>query len=260
MFRKEGWEVEIMHMKTDISKWRINKTINHLKPDIYLQVNHLRTEFLGYYPDDMMFITWVQDTVSFINNSENAQEWNEQVEKKNKRRDLIIGYVGQIKKYGYLEDRLEECPMIVNTDIFKPRELTPKEIEKYGCDVCFASNRSKETHLVVKEDLLPKLEKYGFTEELLMKINDHLWKHYREARTCTSYDELEDKIIELSEICSLMEKLITRDDHDFVIQRIFWELNDIIYRHVVLEWIDEMEGIKLNLYGRGWEDHPKFAK
>jgi len=260
MFEKEGWEVKIMHMKTDLSCWRINKNINEFKPDVYLLINHLRTEDTSFYPKDMMFVTWVQDTVSYINNSESAEAWNKHVKSNKKRRDLIIGYVGQIKQYGYQEDRLTECPMIVNQDLFKEREITAEDRAKYECDICFASNRSKETSLIVKEDLLPKLEKFGFTEDILMTMHDHLWEYYREEKTCVGYIQLEDKIIELPEVCELIEKLINKDDHDFVIQRIYWLLNDVIYRHIVIEWISEMKGIKLHLYGRGWEDHPKFSK
>ncbi|MCM8539361.1 MAG: hypothetical protein NE328_03740, partial [Lentisphaeraceae bacterium] len=260
MFEKEGWEVRIMHMKTDLSRWRINKNINDFEPDIYLQVNHLRTDNTNFYPPEMMYITWVQDTVSYINNSENAKAWNEHVESKKKRRDLIIGYVGQIKEYGYQEGRLSECPMIVNQDLFKERELSAEEKAKYECDICFASNRSKETSLIVKEDLAPKLEKYSFTEDILMSIHNHLWEYYRDENTCVGYIQLEDKIIELPEVCSLIEHLTNKNDHDFVIQRIYWELNDVIYRHIVLEWIDEMGDKKLHLYGRGWENHPKFSK
>ena len=260
MFEKEGWEVRIMNMKTDLSCWRVNKNISDFKPDIYLLVNHLRTEDTAFYPKDMMFVTWVQDTVSYINNSENAKIWNKHVKSKKKRRDLIIGYVGQVKQYGYQEDRLTECPMIVNQDLFKARDITPEERAKYECDICFASNRSKETFLIVKEDLTPKLDKYGFNEDILMKIHDHLWEYYREEKTCVGYIQLEDKIIELPEVCSLIEKLINKDDHDFIIQRIYWELNDVIYRHIVLEWISEMKDTKLHLYGRGWENHPKFSK
>lgn len=260
MFEKEGWDVKIIYMKTDLSRWRINKDINEFKPDIYMQVNHLRTENIGFYPPHLMFVTWVQDTVSYINNSESAKTWNDHVQSKKERRDIIIGYVGQIKQYGYQEDRLEECPMIVNQDIFKERELTAEEKAKYECDICFASNRSKETSLIVKEDLTPKLEKFGFTEDILMSIHDHLWEYYRDEKTCVGYVQLEDKIIELPEVCALIEKLINKDDHDFVIQRIYWELNDVIYRHIVLEWIDEMGDKKLHLYGRGWENHPKFSK
>lgn len=46
---------------------------------------------------------------------------------------------------------------------------------------------------------------------------------------------------------------------DGLFRLFYWRLNDTIYRHVVLEWADEL-GVDLHLYGRGWENHPKFAK
>ncbi|MCM8537820.1 MAG: hypothetical protein NE334_17895 [Lentisphaeraceae bacterium] len=259
MFEKEGWDVEIIYMKTDLSKWRTAKRINEFKPDVYMLVNHLRTEEDDFYPPDMMFITWVQDTVSYINNSQNAKLWNEHVQSKSKRRDLIIGYVGQIKEYGYLEERLEECPMIVNEDIFKARELTEEDKEKYECNICFASNRSKETSLIIKEDLIPKLARYGFSIELLKQIHDHLWCHYRSEGTCTTYADLEIKIREIETVNSLLNSLHDQNDFDYIIQRLFWELNDVIYRHIVLEWIVQSSDIKLHLYGRGWDNHPVFS-
>jgi hypothetical protein len=36
-------------------------------------------------------------------------------------------------------------------------------------------------------------------------------------------------------------------------------LNDTIYRHVVLEWADEL-GVEMHLYGQGWSNHPRFAR
>jgi len=259
MFEDAGWEVRIIYMKTDLSRWRIQKNIAEFKPDVYLLVNHLRTHDAKYYPDNMMFITWMQDTVSKVNNTKAAAKWNEHVDAKKYRRDLIIGYVAQIKEYGYREDRLEECPMIVNQDIFRPRELTSEELEKYSCDVCFASNRSTPTDIVARE-LAEKLGKYGFSEDVMMQIHDHLWEWYRDEQTCTSYVDLENKVCELEAVRELFAGVSEKDDHDFVNQRLFWELNDIIYRHVVLEWLDEMGDVKLFLYGRGWEDHPKFGK
>ena len=258
-FQKEGWEVRIMHMKTDLSRWRVNKNINDFKPDVYLLVNHLRTENLHFYPDNMMFVTWVQDTVSCINNSEVAKQWNEHVNGKEKQRDRVIGYVNQIKSYGYREDRLEECPMIVNQEIFNPSDLTPEEVKKYSCDVCFASNRSMPTALVARE-LSEKLGKFGFDENLMKQIHDQLWEYYRAEHSCTSYGELETKICQIPQVNTIFKRLIIKNDHDFVIQRLFWELNDIIYRHVILEWIDEVGDVKLHLYGRGWEAHPRFGK
>ena len=258
-FEEAGWEVQIIHMKTDLSRWRIQKTIDEFKPDVYMMVNHLRTQEGKYYPENLMFITWIQDTLASINNTKAAEKWNEHVNNKANRRDLIIGYVGQIKQYGYREDRLEECPMIVNSNIFKPRELTEEELEKYSCDVCFASNRSTPTDVVAR-NLAGTLGKYGFDEDVMMQIHDHLCEWYRAENTCTNYQNLKNKISEISVVDKIFKQINHIDDIKFIIERIFWELNDIIYRHVVLEWLDELGNIKLHLYGRGWDKHPRFSK
>lgn len=259
LFEKEGWEVRIMHMKTDLSRWRVNKNINDFKPDVYLLVNHLRTEKLHFYPDNMMFVTWVQDTVSVINCNDGAEAWNKHVNSKEEQRDRIIGYTNQIKQYGYLEGRLEECPMIVNLDIFKPRQLNEDELAKYSCDVCFASNRSTPSH-VVADNLVNTLEKYGFSREIMLQINDQLWTHYRNGQTCTRYLELERTICKISAVKEIYSRLENKEDWDFIIQQLFWQLNDLIYRHVVLEWITSVDDLRVHLYGRGWEEHPKFKQ
>ncbi len=46
-------------------------------------------------------------------------------------RDVIIGYVDQLKQYGYPEERLVPCPMIVNTDIFHPQLKIPDRCPEF---------------------------------------------------------------------------------------------------------------------------------
>lgn len=206
-----------------------------------------------------------------------------------RKRDLIIGYVGQLEKYGYAKDRLVELPMIVNTGIFHPRTLTAEQKAKYGCDIMFASNRSKPTELIIKEELFaelaPLVEEVRSTKSeernealntktprtlseaatapeaasvnstppssflpltsniplplLLQLIHDHLWAQYRAEKTYTTYQALE------AELCTLPDfrhwyQALSDEDRDHAIQKIFWLLNDPIYRFVVLEWIDDL--------------------
>ena len=157
LFESEGWEVKMIKADTEITHWSMIQQLNEFKPDLVISINHLRTEEKEKcYPDNLMFITWVQDTLAAINNSDIAKEWNEMVQAKSLKRDKIIGYINQVRKYGYLEDRLNECPMVVNPKIFKKYELTEEEHEKYSCDVCFASNASKTTDQIIVEELAPK--------------------------------------------------------------------------------------------------------
>ena len=175
-----------------------------------------------------------------------------------RKRDLIIGYVDQLRQYGYPEERLVPCPMIVNTDIFHPRELTEEQKKKYGCDVMFASNRGKPTEDIVTEDLLPPLEPLGFSRQLLMAIHDELWQEYRSEKTVITDKALKTVLFRILNFQCVFENL-SPDDQDNVLQRIFWRLNDTIYRYVILEWLDEL-GVDLHLHGNEWSRHPRFRK
>ena len=260
LFENEGWEVMEMKADTEITHWSMIKQLHNFKPDIVISINHLRTEEKEQcYPDNLMFITWIQDTISTINNSDIAKEWNKMVNSKSLKRDKIIGYVKQIRQYGYQEDRLNECPMVVNPKIFKKYELNEEEIKKYSCDICFASNASKTTEQVIEDDLLPSLKKYGVDKTLLEEVSQSLWQHYRSDKTCINYQELEE-LLRLSPQFNQIYCVLKASEKDIIIQKIFWRLNDVIYRHIVLEWIDDIGDIKLNLYGKGWEKHPRFYK
>ena len=78
-FEKIGWETKILKMAYDLPPWRIVKTIHDFKPDVLLFINHLRNEDekVKLYPDNLMFITWVQDTVPLINRRDTAKKWTE---------------------------------------------------------------------------------------------------------------------------------------------------------------------------------------
>jgi len=267
-FERMGWETHILKMSWDISDWRMVKTIHDFKPDLLILINHLRTEDTNFaiYPENMMFITWIQDTMLHLNNRDMADKWNKfalgvhRITGQPRRRDLLIGYTDIIKPFGYAENRMTYLPMIVNTETFHPRQLTAEQQEKYGCDVCFASNKGKTTEEALETELLPYLSTFNISKKTAYEIHDLLWKIYRDKRTITSYAQLEELICsKVPSFNDLYSKIEDKDIKANIIQKIFWTLNDHIYRHIVLEWCDEL-GIKLNLYGKYWETHPRFKK
>lgn len=249
-FERAGWETRIITAPTMMTSFYVAQLIHEFKPDIYLYINHLRTETLGVVPEELMMVSWIQDTLPYVNDHDVATKWNEVASQR--KRDLIVGYIGQLKPYGYLEDRLVELNMIVDTEVFRPRELTPEQIEKYGCDVCFASNAGLPTERRVKERLVPLFDELGLAEATLMDYHDRLWEHYRAEQTITTYQQLIDFLS------------LDATPEDEVVQLLFWRLNDVIYRHVVLEWLDDYAqahpDFKINLYGNEWDQHPRFAK
>ena len=263
LFESEGWETRIIKIERDLPPWHLIKAIHEFKPDLFIFIDHLRTEDADgkLYPKDMLFATWVQDSLPAINSKKSAEEWNKAVEGRN--RDLLIGYVDQVAPYGYKPDRLFQMPMVVNTKIFHPVELSKGDRETYSCDVCFASNRSDPTEKATSDALLPALATQGFKLETLKEVHDALWSDYRSGRSYIGYDSLKKRLLQIASFNNIFETL-EANAQDYVIQRVFWLLNDLIYRHVVIEWLAEYAqthpAFKLKLYGRGWKTHPCFRK
>ncbi len=265
-FKDLDWDIEIIEIERELTPWRLVKRINEFKPDIVININHLRTEGknIDCYPPNLMYLTWIQDEMSNVNNSETGEEWTKmaiQIDpntKSERKRDLIIGYATNLVNFGYEKSRLKQLSMIVDTKQFKPIKLTVQDKKKYSCEICFASNRGKESNLAVKEDLLPVLSKFGFTEKYLFEIHDNLWKYYRDNNILRNSAEVgaylskDDKFLKIIKDLSL-------DDKNEINTTFQWQMNDIIYRHLVLEWCDEL-GVNMNLYGQNWEKHSKLAK
>ena len=260
-FEKAGWETEILDSPAVIPSHYVMESINRFKPDVFLYVSHLRTEAPGVIPDNLMMISWVQDPLPTINSSEAARQWNANAA--GRKRDLLTGYVDQLRPFGYLKDRLVPLNMIVDVETFRSRTLTEEQKGKYACDVCFASNAGLPTDRVVRERLVALLVPYGCDEQLAMDIHDQLRIRYRAGNAITRYDQLRAFLKQISPFKRLYDELTT-DQQDELIELLFWRLNDLIYRHAVLEWLDDYAqshaDFRMNLYGTDWELHPRFSK
>lgn len=75
-FEKIGWETRILTIADDLCAWRVAKTIRDYRPDVLIFINHLRTEdATGNYPKNLMFVTWIQDTIPEILRRDAAEKW-----------------------------------------------------------------------------------------------------------------------------------------------------------------------------------------
>jgi hypothetical protein len=265
-FERLGWETKILRMERDLSKWRMTKEIREFRPDVLLFINHLRTEDedVELYPRNLMFATWIQDTMPSIHTSHAAERWKKIVTEtetrtgKPRRRDILVGYTDSAMLFGYPKDRAFEMGMIVSTSVFRKRDISEAERKKYECDICFASHRGKAVETVIREDLAPLMSVYGISAECLFEIYEMLSAEYKNGVAFTSYDELRTALIRAGCFADAYHTL-GADDQTVTIQRLFWQLNDVIYRNTVLDWCAGL-GVNLHIYGRDWDKNPRFAK
>lgn len=275
-FEAEGWETRMLKMDAMLTPYYLVKSINEFKPDVFLFIDHLRSEAEDVYPRNMMFITWIQDEMDHLFCLEAGQKMTEYAA--GGKRDLVIGYTERLdKEFGYPPDRLVKLNIPADPHIFHPVKLTDAEQNKYSCELAFMSNVSTPSEIVLEQKILPAVEPLGISRAVCEQIHDSLWEEYRSGKTLVNRQDLlawlnqfpafaeiwqsagTDKPYDKSQPLNLQGTIAFSPEQEKLLRLFFWRLNDTIYRHIVLEWADNL-GIDLRLYGHGWENHPRFKK
>jgi hypothetical protein len=214
------------------------------RPDLIVIIDHYRGEMPGL-PRHVPCVMWVQDRLPNIYASAAgaAQESN----------DFVIGYGRPdcTRKWGYPPSRFLPAMVGVNEERFAPRQLTRGELAEYACDVSFVSHASVPAERLVEQEC--RRADNPQTRRLLENVHDRLRVIYDAGDSVTEPAALT-AIID----AALAETRLQGDSQsllDFVSQRI----NNALLRHQAIRWAVQA-GADVRLYGRGWEEHPEFAR
>jgi hypothetical protein len=215
------------------------------RPDLILMIDHYRGEFTGL-PQTVPCVMWVQDRLPNIFRSQAGAAQTEM--------DYAIGYGRQecVVAHGYPRQRFMPAMVGVNEKRFEPRELSREETERFTCDVSFVSHASTPAEVLVQREIdksaLPQAKRFlAMTFDQLRAVYDaggfvteagHIKRMIRDSmRACG---------VETSDLTSVL---------DFFVQRV----NNALFRQQAVAWLAELD-VNLHLYGRGWEEHPRFKK
>ena len=263
-FEQLGWETRILQNDAMMTPYYLARQINEFKPDVFLFIDHLRHEAEEIYPRNMMFITWVQDEMAHIHCAEAGRKMTEYAA--GGRRDLVIGHVDRLEKsFGYPGERLVQLTIPADPRVFRPVSVSAADRAKYGCDIAFMSNCGMPSDQVLETRILPVVEPWGIGRATATAIHDHLWQAYRAGRTFIDRNVFLEELKLFPVFTDVYERSASpsaangESRQDTLLRLFLWGLNDTIYRHVILEWADEM-GVNMHLYGHGWERHPRFAR
>jgi len=256
-FRAQGWDVSELNMQAMLTPYYLTKEIHSFKPDVFLFIDHMRYEAEEVYPNNLLFITWIQDEMDHLFCSKAGESITRYAQ--HTKRDLVIGYTNQelTKLYGYPKERLVSVKIMADTHIFHPVTLSEKQKTQYDCDLAFMSNVSTSTEQLVEQQIVPAVEKWGMSRETVCKIHDFLQREYRQGKTYCDRARFLKTLHQFDEFSSLFNSLKKEQEEDQLLRLFYWKLNDTLYRHTVLEWAADA-GLNLHLYGHGWEGHPRL--
>jgi hypothetical protein len=258
-FRALGWDVLELKADAMLTPYFLVHTINQFKPDLLLFIDHMRYEAEEIYPRNMLFVTWIQDEMDHIFCNAAGESMARYA--RETRRDLVVGYITNelTSLYSYPEERLVPLPIKADPHIFRPVSLTDQQTRQYACELAFMTNASMSTEQIAEEKIIPQASDWGISPTTVHQIHDHLWTLYRAGQTRCHRQTFLNELCRFDEFAAARQLVEEKGEEERMLRLFYWKLNDAIYRHVVIEWADQL-GVDLHLYGHGWQQHPRFSK
>jgi hypothetical protein len=224
----------------------IAEQIVQFRPDLIVMIDHYRAEMTGL-PKQVPCVMWVQDNLPNIFSAKAGAAQGP--------RDYCLGF-GRLHlrdACGYPEKRFMPAQVGVNETRFAPMELSPTDLNDYGCDVSFVSHASTPA-TVLLTDQLNRADAAG--KKLLIDIFEQMRAVYDSGRAITHARIIQDMVQKSLVLLRVQLDTPTRQMLlDFFTQRI----NNALFRHQSLTWAADLD-INLHLWGRGWDQHPRFAR
>lgn len=246
-----GWQTEIIIETAEHyinSPFAIVQTLFDFEPDIIIHIDHLRSERKNIIPDSIPYLCWIQDDLIHLT--------NQQAGKSVSMRDYILtcSQPSYTANYDYPARQciyLNKLTRPVKSQVIHSRAKS---------DLVYVSNSSHQAALLInnfcneyKNDLtVQKFIKACCARMQNVYANNHALYNLNDIRNIVM-DESDRFGINWPQ---------TQNREQFII-RLAGALNNALYRQQALDWVIDVAcqlDLKLELYGKGWEEHPKYSR
>lgn len=225
-------------------------TIHEFEPDLIVIIDHLRQGQCAGLVEAVPFVTWIQDRLPWLFKPEAGASIGPL--------DFCMGFsrAELVEQHGYPADRFLACDMATDAAAMCSDVSGSESDERLlSCDVAYATNyyrrevlyedfrRQSDAALgrlldAVYEELLVRLER----SELNGSLNAEEFVKAMESEVGIELESAARAGVSMDLVRPLIDQLIRQ-------QTIRW----------AARWAEE-NGRRFNLYGRGWEEHPEYAK
>lgn len=254
-FDRSGARTEVLiepDDRTRLSALAYHETIARFEPDLIVLNNYPRCEQADVFPANVPFVCWIQDEMPHL--------FEGRVGRAQGELDFVIGHAVPrlFDRFGYDASRALFTPVVVSPEKFHPGPITPEQRERFACEVAFVSHHSETPDAMharkmleagdaqtqgILENLFPRIiaAAGGLMKERAgkaLRIATHT--AMRDARGCEP-DASDVHQLELQYSRPLLERMV---------------------RHNALASaadVCERRGWRLRVFGRGWEEHPRFG-
>ena len=252
-FERAGWEPRVLIEPSPahrLYRHGIRRALAEFKPDLVFQLDHLRHEHEDLFPPNLPFACWVQDHLPNLMNGRAGRSVGPT--------DFVLTdaastYVGS---YGYPKG---QCIALSKLTTPPPTEAVIRPLHPPGQDdLIFVSNASRPPQTILDE-LLAAIPSPA-DRDLAAECGRRLIESYAGGGSLATYPEV---VALVREAATDLNARPTEDGAHALARRLTHPLNDALYRQQALRWAADAAdrlGLTLALYGKGWEQHPDFAR
>ena len=228
------------------------RALVEFEPDLVFIIDHTRDGQQAGLVENVPVMTWIQDRLPKLFCRQAGEALG--------ALDFCMGFGREelVRDFAYPAQRFMECEMATAPEMLRaPEDHTGRGAgaARYACDVAFATTHSRSPESLV--------EQYCAANP---RLKDLLHATFEELRARGSRNQLNPGLdatlfmrqIERQHNIKLSEELL----NEFA-RGLIRPLIDQLVRHQTIGWVAdwvEQGGGRFHLYGRGWEDHPRFSK
>lgn len=248
-FEQLGWEARVLIEPSPAHRLfqrGIIQELESFKPDLVLQIDHLRHEHQGTFPPNLPFVCWAQDHLPNLIGDAGKQVGPT---------DFVLtdGVPTYVRDFYYPASQCIGLPKLTSARSGHSGGHTLAQVE----DVVFVSNASRTPDVLLNERLA---ETTGADcRELTAAVAQRILDSFESGTPITTYvlvrELVEKTLTELGLVAS-------RDAVRGVAAWLYHPFCDAVYRQQAMTWAaDACRDLSLTfgLYGKGWDEHPQLA-
>ncbi len=252
-----GCRVEVLDEPDDCSKFAsiaFLTALQRLHPDLVILINYTRANAEGVFPPQLPFVCWIQDVM--------WQQLDPQVAQRQTDMDFLVGHLFPelFEQFGYARRNAMAAPMVVSARKFHDGPVDPALRKQHECEIAYVGHQS-ETPEAQRDRVLAELS----GDPAIRRAVESMYPRIRQIATGPiSWTSAARQLANL--VRETLNEIDTKLDDQRSVTRLLklWILPmaDRIHRHQSLCWaaeVAERRGWRLNIYGRGWDRHPRLA-
>ncbi len=240
-FESLGYVVEVLQESAPhhrLTAWNYRQALDAFKPDAVFMIDHLRREFGACFPAALPFICWIQDDLGNLCDPAAGRSVG--------LRDFVLTCAQPMYTESFAYPK-RQCVYLHKLTAVGEQAVTFADSGSGGDDLVFVSHGSADPEALAKT----LLAEHGVTEGRRALV-DQVLARYREGRWIATLPELAELVRGIGE-----------PQPDMWVLDVFNRLNNTLYRQQALGWAADAamrRGLRLSLYGQGWESHPTLSK